>query len=99
MSGLDATATTTQQRAQLNPMSENEDRPQAAIRTTEIRLVTGDHHRVEGDAKDVERTILDAARGSIMQLAWFIDADSRDDLAINPEHVVLLRAAGPRSGH
>jgi hypothetical protein len=78
-------------------MSASEDRAQAAIRTTEITVVTGDRHRVEGAAKDVERTILDAARGSIMQLAWLIDADTRDDLAVNPEHVVLLRAVGPET--
>lgn len=40
--------------------------------TTEITLVTGERHRVEGDAKTVEQAILDAARGSIMQLAWFV---------------------------
>lgn len=76
-------------------MSETDDRAQPATRETEITLVTGDRHRVEGDAKDVERTILDAARGSIMQLAWFIEADTGEDLAVNPEHVVLLRASGP----
>jgi hypothetical protein len=56
--------------------------------------VTGDRRRVEGDASEVERTILNAARGSIMELAWLIEADTRADLAVNPEHVVLLRAAG-----
>jgi hypothetical protein len=78
-------------------MSESDDRAQRATGTTEIVLVTGDHHRVEGDVKDVEQIILDAARGSIMQLAWLIEVDTRDDLAINPEHVVLLRAVGSRS--
>lgn len=78
----------------LHPMSESDYRAQPATGTTEIILVTGDHHCVEGDAKDVERTILDAARGSIMQFAWLIDADTREKLAVNPEHVVLLRAAG-----
>ena len=78
-------------------MSESGDRPQPEIRMTDITLVTGAHHCVEGDVKAVERKILDAARGSILQLAWFIDADSRDDLAINPEHVVLLRAARARN--
>ncbi|HUO71019.1 MAG TPA: hypothetical protein VMU39_09595 [Solirubrobacteraceae bacterium] len=76
-------------------MSASEDRAQPVTGTTEIYLVTGDRHRVDGDLKSVERTILDAARGSIMQLAWFIDADTRDDLAVNPEHVVSLRAARP----
>jgi hypothetical protein len=78
-------------------MSETDDRARRATRETEITVVTGDRHRVEGDAKHVERTILDAARGSIMQLAWLIEADTRDDLAVNPKHVVLLRAAGPEA--
>ena len=37
---------------------------------TEITILGGERHRVEGDAKAVERLILDAARGSIMELAW-----------------------------
>jgi hypothetical protein len=59
--------------------------------TTEITLVGGDHYRVEGTARDVERRILDAARGSIMEFAWFDDADTGEHIGINPEHVVLLR--------
>jgi hypothetical protein len=39
--------------------------------------------------------ILDAARGSIMQLAWLSEADTGAHLAVNPEHVVVLRAASP----
>jgi hypothetical protein len=81
----------------LNPMSESDDRAQLATGTTEINLVTGARHRVAGNAKDVERTILDAARGSIMQLAWLVDADTGADLAVNPVHVVLLRAAAPET--
>ena len=46
-------------------------------------MLTGDRYHVEGDAKRVERTILDAARGSIMQLAWLTDAETDEDLAIN----------------
>jgi hypothetical protein len=63
--------------------------------TTEITLVTGDRYRVDGDVKRVERTILDAARGSIMQLAWLTDVETRDDVAVNPEHVILVRALRP----
>jgi len=62
---------------------------------TEITFVTGERCRVEGEAKDVERLILDAARGSIMQLAWLTDADAGEPLAINPECVVMLRALPP----
>ncbi|HTU86037.1 MAG TPA: hypothetical protein VMF57_10715 [Solirubrobacteraceae bacterium] len=39
----------------------------------------------------MERIILDAARGSIMQLAWLIDATTGNELAVNPDHVVMLR--------
>ncbi len=62
---------------------------------TEITVLTGERHRVEGDAKDVERVILDAARGSIMQLAWLTDVETGQPLAFNPECVVMLRAVGP----
>jgi hypothetical protein len=76
-------------------MSASEDRAQRATRTTTITLVTGDRHRVEGDAKQVERTILDAARGAIMELAWLVEADSGEAVAVNPEYVVVLRSAAP----
>ena len=56
-------------------------------------MLTGERYHVEGDARDVERIILDAARGSIMQLAWLTDAETGEDLGINPEHVVMLRTA------
>lgn len=61
--------------------------------TTEITLVGGIRHRVEGDAGDVERVILAAARGSIMELAWLIDVGTGERLGINPAFVVSLRAA------
>lgn len=59
---------------------------------TEITVVGGDRYRVEGEVKDVERLILDAARGSIMELAWMIEADTGERIGINPESVVMLRA-------
>jgi hypothetical protein len=62
---------------------------------TEITFLTGERCRVEGEAKDVERVILDSARGSIMQLAWLTDADAGEPLGINPECVVMLRALTP----
>lgn len=62
--------------------------------TTEITVSTGDRYRVAGGVKEVERVILDAARGSIMQLAWLVEAETGEDLAVNPEHVVKLRAVG-----
>jgi hypothetical protein len=59
--------------------------------TTEITVVGGDRYRIEGTAAQAERTILDAARGSIMEFAWFDDADTGERIGINPEHVVMLR--------
>ena len=55
-------------------------------------MVTGDRYRVEAAPTDVERAILDAARGSIMELAWVVDAESGERLGLNPECVVTLRA-------
>jgi hypothetical protein len=62
---------------------------------TEITVIGGDRYRVEGEAKDVERLILDAARGSIMQLAWVVEAETGERIGINPECVVMLRAVNP----
>ena len=64
--------------------------------TTEIKINGGERHRVQGDIKDVEQLILSAARGSIMEFAWFTAAQTGESLAINPESVVMLRA-GPRA--
>ena len=59
---------------------------------TEITLLGGERYRVEGEAKQVERLILDAARGSIMELAWLTEAETRELIGLNPECVVMLRA-------
>ena len=61
---------------------------------TEIAVITGERYRIEGDPKDVEQIILDAARGSIMQLAWLVEAETGEDLVVNPDHVVTLRGVG-----
>jgi hypothetical protein len=49
---------------------------------------------VEGDAREVERAIIDAARGSIMELAWLVEAGSGERIGFNPECVVMLRSVG-----
>ena len=59
--------------------------------TTEITVLGGDRYRVEGEARHVERLILDAARGSIMEFAWLTEAETGELLGINPEAVVMLR--------
>jgi hypothetical protein len=73
-------------------MSSSEAPSQAVSKTTEIIMQGGHQYCVVGDAKQVERTILDAARGSIMELAWMVEAESGERIGINPEYVVMLRA-------
>jgi hypothetical protein len=61
--------------------------------STAVTMVTGERYEVEGSPKDVEKTIVDASRGSIMQLAWVTEADSGRSIGINPQHVVSLEPA------
>jgi hypothetical protein len=61
--------------------------------TTEITVMTGDRYRVMGSPREIERSILDAARGSIMELAWMVEVETGERLGINPDCVVSLRAA------
>ena len=76
-------------------MSSSEGQLQPATSTTQIIMMTGDRYLVDGYVKDVERIVLDAARGSIMQLAWLTESETGEALAVNPAHVVVLRAARP----
>lgn len=62
--------------------------------TSEITISTGDRYHVQTGVKDVERVILDAARGSILQLAWLVEAETGDHLGVNPDHIVALRGDG-----
>jgi hypothetical protein len=62
--------------------------------TTEITVVGGGRYRVEGDADQVERVILNCARGSIMELAWMVEVETGEAIGVNPECVVMLRALG-----
>jgi hypothetical protein len=57
-------------------------------------MVNGERFAVAGDPADVEKAIIAAARGSIMQIAWLEEAGSGRPLGVNPAHVVSLRAAG-----
>ncbi len=65
--------------------------------TTEITVSGGERYRVRGEAKDVERAILNAARGSIMELCWLVEVETGEQIGINPECVVMLRALAPSS--
>lgn len=73
-------------------MSDGSDHTLTSI--TEITVTGGERYRVEGAVNDVERRILDAARGSIMEFAWMVEAESGERVGINPECVVMLRTVG-----
>ncbi len=75
-------------------MSSSQEPVRSTSAVTEIAVATGDRYRVEGSLKEVERAILDAARGSIMQLAWLVQTETGVALAVNPAHVVTLRPVG-----
>ncbi len=63
--------------------------------STEITIVGGERYQVEGEARAVEATILSAARGSIMELAWMTEIHTGELIGLNPDHVVMLRAVAP----
>jgi hypothetical protein len=60
--------------------------------STEVILLGGERHRVEGSPKEVEQTILSADRGSILEFAWFVESATGDRIGINPSAVAMLRA-------
>jgi hypothetical protein len=61
------------------------------VSTTELTLVTGERYVVDGDREQVEKTILAAARGSLMQFAWLEETGGARALGVVPAHVVSLR--------
>ncbi len=61
---------------------------------TEITLTGGERLRIEADVREVESAIVSAARGSILELAWLTDARTGQRFAVNPDHVLMLRAIG-----
>ena len=64
---------------------------------TEITLAGGERLRVQGEIRSVESTIVSAARGSILELAWLTDARTGEPVALNPDHVLMLRPLGAAS--
>ena len=61
--------------------------------TTDILVVSGERFRVRGKPDVVEAAVLDAARGSVLELAWLVEDESGQSLGLNPEHVVALCAS------
>jgi hypothetical protein len=60
--------------------------------TTNLLLITGEQIEVEGLAEDVGQQLQNAARSTQGTLAWLEEANSGESLAVNPAHVVTLRA-------
>lgn len=59
---------------------------------TDILVVGGQRFCVRGAPEEVEVKILEAARGSILQLACLTEAESGSYLALNPAHIVAVSA-------
>lgn len=57
-------------------------------------MVGGERLDVEGSLEEIEGRIIAAARGSIMEMVRLTEALTGHPVAINPEHVVALRAGG-----
>jgi hypothetical protein len=68
------------------------------LSVTELTLSGGERVRVDGDSHDVEAAILAAARGSLLEFAWMREADSGRRVGVNPDRVVMIRAAEPSPG-
>ncbi len=64
---------------------------------TEILVVGGQRFRVRGAPEEVENKIVDAARGSIMELVSLAEAESGELIALNPEHIVAISGDGTRT--
>jgi hypothetical protein len=64
------------------------------VQRTQLSTVDGSSIVVAGSVQEVERTILAAARGSLMELAWLTTADGRP-VGVNPEHIVAVRELEP----
>jgi hypothetical protein len=58
--------------------------------TTRLLLTTGELLEVDGDSRDVDKRLQDAARSSPGTLAWVKEQGGRE-IAVNPAHVVTLR--------
>jgi hypothetical protein len=57
---------------------------------TEILVVGGERFRVQGAPDEVEHKILEAARGSILELVSLADGESGELIALNPAHIVAV---------
>jgi hypothetical protein len=60
------------------------------VATTKLLLTTGDRVEIEGSKEEVTRVLEDASRSTSGTLAWLRDADTGEDVGVNPTHVVMV---------
>ena len=70
-----------------------ESEPEAVGPVTELTLTGGVRVRLTGEPRKIEAALLSAARGSLLELAWLTEADTGQGVGVNPDHVLLIRAA------
>jgi len=73
------------------PRELNDCQSVTASHITEILVIGGERFRVQGAPDEVETKILNAARGSLMELVWLAEAESGELIGLNPEHIVAVR--------
>lgn len=64
---------------------------------TEILVVGGERFRVQGALEEVENKIVNASRGSILELVSLAEAESGELIALNPAHIVALSSYTSRT--
>jgi uncharacterized protein YlzI (FlbEa/FlbD family) len=64
---------------------------------TEILVVGGERFCVQGDPDEVQNKIVDAARGSILELVSLAEAESGELIALNPAHIVAVSSRTRRA--
>ena len=60
---------------------------------TEVQLIGGESLVASGEPGEVEKTLSDAARSGASRLAWRTVPATNEKIAVNPAHVISLRAA------
>lgn len=63
----------------------------------EIKTIDGEVITVEGSLSEVEKELSDAARSGGSRFAWLTDAETGQQVGVNPDHVVSLRLGEPGS--
>jgi hypothetical protein len=63
---------------------------------TEILVVGGERFRVQGAPDEIESKIVEAARGSILELVSLAEV-SGELIALNPQHIVAISGNARRT--